>query len=191
MAKPNTRDKIVEAGLEVIHTQGFNGCSVQDITEAAGVPKGSFYNYFKSKEDLAVEVLNAYRAGADLNLLLDQTKPPLDRLRIYFTLCADWFKSAGFKRGCLLGNLSSELSDSSEPIRFALAERFSNWSQAIAELLREGQSTGDVNGALDPNQTARFLINSWEGALIQMRVTKSAQPIEDFLDLAFFLLRPR
>jgi len=57
MPRPNVREKIIDAGLKVLIEKGFNGCGVQDITAAAGVPKGSFYNHFESKEALGGEVV--------------------------------------------------------------------------------------------------------------------------------------
>lgn len=191
VAKPSARDKILEAGLKVFHAQGFNGCSVQDITETAGVPKGSFYNHFDSKEALAVEVLGVYEGSGDRSLILDRDKAPLDRLRDYFEGAARAFKEAGFKQGCLMGNLASELSDSSERVREALARRFTLWHGAVADTLREAQARGDMDAAIDADRMARFLVNSWEGALIQMKVSKSSQPIDDFLSMAFVSLHPR
>ena len=191
MAQPSVRDKLIESGLNVIYAQGFHDCSVQDITDAAGVPKGSFYNYFDSKEALAVEVLAAFKGTSDLGLLQDASKRPLDRLRSYFRASARAFKSAGFRRGCLMGNLGAELSDSSEPVRRALVQRFEGWQRSMAAVLREGQSVGEVSPAIDPDQAARFLVSSWEGAVLQMKVARSIQPIEDFLELAFVSLVPR
>lgn len=191
MARPSVREKIIEAGLDLIHTHGFNDCSVQDITDAAGVPKGSFYNYFESKESLTVEVLSAYKGLGDLTLVQDRTRTPLERLRRHFKASARMFKLAGFRRGCLLGNLGAELSDSSELVREALDRRFAGWHDEIAALLREGQSASTVNRAIDPDQMARFLVSSWQGALLQMKISKSGQPIEDFLELAFVALLPR
>lgn len=60
MPKPNVREQLMEAGLRTLHSQGFNGCAVQDITQAAGVPKGSFYNHFESKEALALAALEMF-----------------------------------------------------------------------------------------------------------------------------------
>jgi TetR/AcrR family transcriptional regulator, transcriptional repressor for nem operon len=189
MAHVSVRDKLVEAGLEVMHTQGFNGCSVQDITDAAGVPKGSFYNYFKSKEALAVAILGVYRGFADVELLADRSKEPLERMQIYFRTAARSFKAIGFQRGCLMGNLGSELSDSSELVRKALVQALIGWHQTLADVLREGQAIGDVNPAIDPDQAARFLVSAWEGTLLQMKMTKSSQPLDDFLDVAFVPLQ--
>jgi AcrR family transcriptional regulator len=60
MGRPSVRQQLVDAALGVFQSHGFNGSSVQDLTDAAGVPKGSFYNHFKSKEDLALEALQLY-----------------------------------------------------------------------------------------------------------------------------------
>jgi TetR/AcrR family transcriptional repressor of nem operon len=190
MAKLNFRDKIVEAGLEVIYEHGFNGCSVQDITEAAGVPKGSFYNYFKSKEALAAEIVGIYEPEGDIAMLHDASVPALKRLRRYFEALSLPYKSTGFKRGCLLGNLGLEMSDASETVRSALEHRFGEWQRAIAVLLKEGQTRGEVNNKIDARQFARFLVASWEGALIQMKVSRSARPMQDFLDISFLPLTP-
>jgi len=190
VAKLGTREKILEAGLKVIHAHGFNGCSIEDITEVAGVPKGSFYNHFDSKEAFAAEVLGIYEGVGDWVSSLDTNKAPLARLRDYFKGASFAFKAAGFKRGCLMGNLASELSDSSELVRKVLVRRFARWHRAIADVLREAQSKGEVSENIDADQTARFLVNSWEGALIQMKVSRSNQPIDDFLKMAFASLKP-
>ena len=72
MARPNVRERLLDAGVEIFHRCGFNGCGVQEITEAAGVPKGSFYNHFASKEALGAAVLDRYwhqRVGDTLRIL--------------------------------------------------------------------------------------------------------------------------
>ena len=91
LPKPNVRDKLLAAGLETMHCRGFNGCSVQDITQAAGVPKGSFYNHFESKEALGAELLDLYwqKATPALRILSDEALPPLERLKRYFDTLAE------------------------------------------------------------------------------------------------------
>ena len=60
--QPNTRDRIIETGAEIIHRKGFNHTGIQEILTAAGVPKGSFYNYFKSKDEFGLEVIDYFSA---------------------------------------------------------------------------------------------------------------------------------
>src|SRR5579863_4546567 len=103
MARPNMREKIVDAGLKVLIKKGFNGCGVQDITDAAGVPKGSFYNHFESKEALGAEVVERYgRNNPRRAALADTSLPPLQRLRAHFERLKEAFTDAHFGRGCLL-----------------------------------------------------------------------------------------
>ena len=111
---------------------GFNGSSVEDITDLAEVPKGSFYNHFKSKEDLAVEVIDRYIEQGPHALLSDTGIPPLKRLKVYFSALGQDFVDSGYKKGCLLGNLSSELADHSGPVRRRLESAFDDWVKQIA-----------------------------------------------------------
>src|SRR5690242_6007908 len=102
MPRPNVREKIVDAGLKVRIEKGFNGCGVQDITDAAGVPKGSFYNHFESKEALAAEVVERYvRDYPRRAALADTSLPALQRLRVHFERLNQAFADARFGRGCL------------------------------------------------------------------------------------------
>jgi TetR/AcrR family transcriptional repressor of nem operon len=112
MAKPTTREKLLSAGLETLHKWGFNATGVQDITDAAKVPKGSFYNHFESKDALGVEVVARWAAMASARRqpLVDGSGPPLARLRTHFKALNQQGPATGFSRGCLLGNFSTELS---------------------------------------------------------------------------------
>src|SRR5271156_6903789 len=136
MPRPSVRQKIVDAALEVLIEKGFNGCGVQDITEAAGVPKGSFYNHFESKEALGAEVVERYgRDNPRRAALPDKSLAPLQRLHAHFARLNESFTEARFGRGCLLGNLSAELADQSPLIRRRLADLYFAWSTDIATVV--------------------------------------------------------
>src|SRR5450756_1859201 len=105
MPQVSARAKILSAGFEVMYLQGFNGCSIQDITDAAGVAKGAFYTHFKSKEDFALEVIRRYVEGVGLEVLTTSPEEPLKRLRAHFKTLAEEARSTGFARGCLSGNM--------------------------------------------------------------------------------------
>jgi TetR/AcrR family transcriptional repressor of nem operon len=185
MAKANIRDKLVAAGLELFHTKGYNACGVSDITEAIGVPKGSFYNYFKSKELLALAVLDLYQGLLGLDALQDKSKPPIPRLRSlfesYITVHVNW----QFGRGCLLGNFGAELSSQSPAIRKALKKISERSRDAVASVLQEAKGRGDIAKHHDPQETAIFLFNAWQGAVINSKVTRSRAPFDNFLALIF------
>src|ERR1700755_2807646 len=104
MARPSLRKKLASSAVETLHASGFNGCSVQDITEAAGVPKGSFYNHFESKETLAAAALQQYWTASQhdcLRLLHDTARSPRERLLAYFSQVMSDIALQQFRCGCL------------------------------------------------------------------------------------------
>ncbi len=118
MARENLRERIVEAAYRAFHDKGFNGTSVQDITTAAGVPKGSFYNHFESKEVLGAEIVDRYDAANVLiPILSDRSLAPLERIRRYYDGIGAAMTAGGGTKGCMLGNFSAELSDHSALVR--------------------------------------------------------------------------
>ncbi len=181
MPKPSVREKLVETALERFQEQGFNGCGVQDITDAAGVPKGSFYNHFKSKEALALEVLDRYRLNSRFDILADVAKSPITRLRAHFEFMADRVEGWHFTRGCLLGNFSCETADTSPAMRQAMADAFARWCEMVAELLRQAQAQGEIAGSHDPTALATFLVHAWEGAIAGAKVGQVARTARGFL----------
>ena len=186
MTRPNVRQKIVDAGLKVLIEKGFNGCGVQDITNAAGVPKGSFYNHFESKEALGAEVVERYgRNNPRRAALADTSIPAMRRLRAHFERLNESFTDARFGRGCLLGNFSAELADQSQLIRERLADLYLSWSTDIATVIAEAQSDGSISTRTPAADLAAFLLDAYEGALLRARVEKSGRAFDRFMTVAF------
>ena len=187
MPRPSSRDHLINSALETLHRQGFNGTAVQDITNAAGLPKGSFYNYFESKEALALEVIDRYRKEDEARaaVLSDESISPVERLRRYFASLATNHAEQNYERGCLLGNFSTELADQSRLIRDRLSSNFASWSRQIEGCIRDGQKAGEISTDMDPRVLAAFLLNSFEGAILRMKVEKDGSPLDDFMTLVF------
>lgn len=185
MARPSARQRLVDASLGVFQAHGFNGSSIQDLTDAAGVPKGSFYNHFKGKEDLALEALKHYVQANGIEILGDRRLRPVDRLRRHFR--ANWkvVKDRGYTAGCFLGTMSAEIADTHATARAAFDGVFRGWSTAIASVVREARDRGDIVDPGDPQALARFILNAWQGTLIRMKVDKSDEPFRDFNAIVF------
>ena len=179
MKKSSVREKLLQAGLDQFHRAGFNGSSVEDITDLAGVPKGSFYNHFESKEDLATEVVDRYFESRPSAMLRDTAVSPIKRLKRYFTALGE--KEAGFKKGCLLGNFSSELADHSEPVRLRLERAFDEWMKLVASVIKEAQQAGEVDSTVKPGQLAGVLLSTFEGALLRARAANDSKALKEFL----------
>jgi TetR/AcrR family transcriptional repressor of nem operon len=195
--KPNldTRDNLIQAGLQTIHTEGFAATGIQSIVERAKVPKGSFYNHFASKEAFGAEVIDAYsRLGQERlrTFLCDPGLPSLARLEAYFDDRIQALGAGNYARGCLLGNFSAEAADHSTMIREHLMEHWDAWSGIIEGCIAEGQGQGTVNDQVPAALLARFIFNSWEGALLRMRVEKTGAALTEFKNIVFgTLLAPR
>lgn len=185
MAKPNVKEQIVTAGMNLLHSKGFNATSVQDITEAAGVPKGSFYNHFASKEELGVEVLQRYTewVGQVGAVLRDPALPPRQRLRDYFGLLVASNVAADFSAGCMLGNFSTELSNQSAPIREQARQSFALKSAMLEELIAQGQRDGSIAATLPAAELANFAADAWQGAVLRAKAEKNRAPLDRFVDM--------
>jgi TetR/AcrR family transcriptional regulator, transcriptional repressor for nem operon len=190
MPRANLKERIVVAALEAMHQRGFNATSVQDITDAAKVPKGSFYNHFESKEDLALEALDRYwqRVLGSLKSLGDERIPPLARLRAYFSYLSRLASETGYSDGCFVGNMSAEMSGQSRIVRERLALLLAAWTRAIESCVREAQTNGSVRKDIDAKIVAEYLLNSWEGAVVRSKVDKDAVALTAFEKVTFDML---
>jgi TetR/AcrR family transcriptional repressor of nem operon len=186
--KPDTRDNLVRAGLQTIHAEGFAATGIQSIVERADVPKGSFYNHFDSKEAFGAEVIDAYsRLGQEKlrAFLCNPDLPPLARLEAYFDDRIQALGTGAYARGCLLGNFSAEAADHSALIREHLVQQWDAWSGVFESCIAEAQRQGTVDDRVPAGLLARFIFNSWEGALLRMRVEKTGAALTEFKDVVF------
>jgi TetR/AcrR family transcriptional regulator, transcriptional repressor for nem operon len=182
-SNPDVRRRLLEAGLDLVHTRGFAASGVKDITDAAGVPKGSFYAYFPSKEALAEAILEHYWSDIETRLLpiLDTDGLAQERITRFFHALTDDHEAGDFLLGCLIGNMSLELGGSSEPVRGELIRILDRWDDALTACVRSGQNgSGDIRADLDPAELASLLIEAWEGAALRGKVTRSRIPYDRF-----------
>ena len=188
MPKPSLRHRILDAGLKVVLRKGYIGSGVRDIMAEAQAPQGSFTNHFRSKEAFAREVLDAYfddLKGVVAGALGDTSLPPRERLRRYLDVITDRLEADGFSRGCLIGDFSLEAAPISELLRERLAAIFLEWRSPFAACIAEAQSAGQISTDFSSVDLADFLLASWEGAILRMKVDRTAEPLERFKRIAF------
>ena len=188
MGRPSYREKILSVGIDVAHEHGFGASGVRDFIRAAGVPQGSFINNFGSKEAFGLAVLDRY--FEDLGAVIDRTlrdgaRAPIERLRAYFDAISTSCEEAGWRLGCLIGNMSLEAPNHSDIIRERLVAIFAAWKQPFADNVRAAQAGGDLRADLDPDDLAEFLLAGWHGAMLRMKVDRSPQPLERFKRIVF------
>jgi TetR/AcrR family transcriptional repressor of nem operon len=188
MPKPSHKDAFKAAGLRVMFRQGYHGAAVRDVAAEAGVPHGSFTNHFRSKEAFALEVLDDYFAHTRRlvdEALGDATRTPRERLRRYLEIVTDRLAADGFARGCLIGDFSLETSQVSEPLRQRLTQIYAEWLKPFAACIAEAQRAGEISDRFAPADLADFLLSSWEGAILRMKVERDPAPLDRFRRIAF------
>ena len=188
MKRIHSKDDIVQVGLDIILSKGFNATGVEAILKQANVPKGSFYNFFSSKEEFALAIIDKFVADrGELFLLIfnDQSLPPLERIKKSFTTLIALFDSNNCTNGCLIGNLSLEMSDQFEKVRQRLDLAFHSWTKFLTRLLLQAQEKKTIPPDIDPEMLAENLISSFEGALLRSKVKKSSEPLKNFIYLYF------
>jgi len=185
MARPSVREQIVDAAFEQFHLNGYNACGVKLITDTAGVPKGSFYNHFESKEALALEVMDRYATSRRMEDLARDDTAPLARLRAHFEFLAADIERFDYSRGCVFGNFTTEAADHSAPIADGVKSGFATWTLAVATLLREALEDGSLPAHHDPDVLALFVVNAWEGAIVGARAAKDGSSFAAFFRVVF------
>ena len=188
MPKHSHREDIISAGLKVMFKSGYNGSSVRDIVSEAGVPQGSFTNHFRSKEGFAEAVLNhyfAYVQGLVREAMDDTSLTPRMRLRRYLDIITTKLEADHWTRGCLIGDLSLEAPGQSEPLRVRLAVIYEEWRAPFAACIAEAQMAGEIRAEFEPIDLAEFLLASWQGAMLRMKVERGPAALERFKSIAF------
>lgn len=186
--KKDTRSEILRIGTELIVRQGFTATGIDSVLKEAGVPKGSFYHFFKSKEEFGLAVIDLFAERYDQRLesfLNDGKVAPLKRIRNYLESGLEKITQNNCTCGCLIGNLGQEMADVNERFRERLDEVFRSWKGRFAACIGEAQEKGDVAADLDPEVTAGFILSGWEGAILRTKVMKSPKPLHDFMAVLF------
>src|SRR5512141_1529291 len=163
-----TKQRLLDAGLAMLLEQGYNDLGIQELLEATGTPKGSFYHHFRNKEDFALQVIDQYMQGVHGALdacLGDEGRPPLARVRRFFEMTRQHYREEGYM-GCLLGGLGQELSGVSDVFRRRIAGCFSAIAGRLAVCLEEARKRGEIPPDSDTQRMASVLVDCWEGAAL-------------------------
>ncbi|PXX92453.1 TetR family transcriptional regulator [Marinobacter vulgaris] len=188
MTSNDTRNHIINTGADLIGQKGFGATGINAVLTTAGVPKGSFYHYFSSKNDFGLAVIDAFTQEYDARLdqiLNDTSRPCVDRLHAYFNSGLETMASCEFTRGCLIGNLGQELAGQNETFRQRLDTVFKGWEKRFERCIEEARQAGDVDESVNPADVASFLLSGWEGAILRAKVLKSTEPMERFVRVFF------
>ncbi len=175
-----TRQHIIEIAARIIYQQGFNHTGIAQILKESGVSKGSFYFHFQDKDALGLEVISYYGNHFQNNLSLhlqNSALSTLEKIDAFYHFYLQAFSESGFSFGCPIGNLSQELTDLCPLFASKLNTSLKNMCQVFSQVIEQGMKKNEITLSLDPQQTADFIVDSWEGALLRMKLSKSDEPL--------------
>ncbi|WP_437373638.1 TetR family transcriptional regulator C-terminal domain-containing protein [Maribacter litoralis] len=184
--KTEIKDKILNAGVNIIAKKGYNGIGIQEILNEVNIPKGSFYHYFKSKEDFGIQVIKKYTDDSlvYINSFLENTNlNPLQRIYALFYDVQKAYIEKEFKEGCLLGNCSTELGGQKINVSTTLENEFMKMENIFSKCIEEAQVIGQLNSNNSPDELASFIVNGWEGAILRMKSSRNIKPMKTFIEL--------
>ena len=180
----DTKEALLRAGMLMLTESGFTLSGIDPILKSVGVPKGSFYHYFTSKEAFGLAVLERYRRYFEAKLdcfLLDDSFSPLERLQRFAHDAQEGIVHHEFKRGCLVGNLEQESSLLSDVFREQLQLTYQSWQARVAACLFESQKLGEIHLDRGIEEASQAFWMGWEGAVHRARLVKSVQPLRLFM----------
>lgn len=189
-----TKERILSAAEPLIREKSFHSVGLQEILSAAGVPKGSFYHLFESKEQFGVELLQYYFAEHTARLsshFEDPDEKALQKFIDFWSFQIEWFVSGGCRQCCLLVKLGLEVTSFSEAMREVMAEALASWRRLYAEVVRGGQADGSIRLGIDPETAAAVIQDIWQGAQQRSVVERNAEALQGASSFLKAFLEPR
>lgn len=180
----DTREALIRCGVEVLTEQGFMATGIDGILKRVGVPKGSFYHYFSSKEVYGLAVLESYAGYFARRLdrwLLDGTLSPLERLAGFVQDSKVSMARYGYRRGCLVGNMGQEVTVLPEGFRDALETIFLDWQRRLANCFDAARQSGELPANANCAELAAYFWIGWEGAVLRARLVQNDSPLNTFI----------
>ncbi len=184
--KQDTKTALLQVGMEMMVKKGYTNTGIQEVLTALGVPKGSFYHYFDSKENYAVAIIHHFDLTYAANLMKTLRNPkqtPLTRLRTYCEETKAMLVAQECRNGCLIGNLGQEMADQSEVLRKELSIVMNKWRDLFAACIDEGQAAGEIRSGPSAHDLAEFFSSAWGGAVMRAKTIKTSEPLDVFIAL--------
>ncbi|WP_026258812.1 TetR/AcrR family transcriptional regulator [Uliginosibacterium gangwonense] len=173
--RPDTRQHILDCGQLLVASKGFVGVGLSEILSSAGVPKGSFYHYFASKEVFGCALLETYFDSYMARLDGLFARPGLtagQRMELYFQRWIETQFSEDYAERCLIVKLAAEVSDLSEAMRTIMMKGTERILGRLTECISEGVAEGSIKSALAPADCATWLYEAWLGASLLTKLRR-------------------
>lgn len=185
------KEEILKIGYEVLRKNGYYHVGINQILKEAGLPKGSFYNFFESKEDFARQVIKYYGETTKLWLedYFSQEGSPLSLLKSFYTTLIGYNEADGYSSGCLINNMSNEIGRLNATLAAEADEHFKLWIEVIAKTVQEGQNKGEITTKATALELAEYLHTGLYGTFARMKVTGSRTHMDKWVELTMDFIK--
>jgi TetR/AcrR family transcriptional repressor of nem operon len=188
----DVRQGILDVGQRIMAAKGYSAVGLNEILAAAGVPKGSFYHYFGSKDAFGEALLEDYFEGylADIDRVLAEPGFTMgERLMNYWRIWQDTQSFQDCQGKCLAVKLGVEVADLSEPMRAVLKRGTSGITDRLASAIEAGNADGSLPPCDDPHAVAQSLYQLWVGASVMVKIERSLAPFQMAMATTRVILR--
>ncbi len=188
-----SKERLLASAKELIHENGFQQTSVDEILKKSGVTKSNFYYHFKSKEELGLVILerfiSLYETDVLIKTLANKSLGPSERLVEFYSSVKTFHRDLQNPKGCPFGNMAIEMSGANENFREKLSAFFNSWEKIIEECIDEGINTGDFRSDLSPGAIAQLILSHLEGAIMMVKTHRSLEPLSSGSETILRLLK--
>jgi TetR/AcrR family transcriptional repressor of nem operon len=193
IGRGDTKRALVWCGTELLTERGFQVTGIDEVLKRVGVPKGSFYHFFANKHEFGEAVIQNYvdyYARKMARIFDDEATSPLSRLRAFVEDAKRGMLKYGYRRGCLIGNLGQELASLDDSFREQLEAVLLSWERRVEVCLGQAIEAGELAPGSNAAAISRFFWIGWEGAVLRAKLTRNAEPLDQFASMFFAMLAP-
>jgi AcrR family transcriptional regulator len=180
MAKASpTRQRLLDAALYLFWLQGYAATGIAQILERAGANAGSFYHFFKTKEELLLAVLEFYIRSLDpvvVQPVFSQTEDPIERVFGILEFYRRNLLATGCSYGCPIGRLALEIPEEQFRVHKRLADNFDGWTAAVEKCLTDARDR--LPEGTDARTLSQFVLTVMEGGVMQARAHRAIGPFD-------------
>ncbi len=185
------KQAILEQGEQILRKQGYHNTGINQILKECKIPKGSFYNFFKSKEAFGLEVLKLY---GDNNLAMmaqflePKSQSPLQRLKKFYQGFFQANQTEGYQYGCLVNNFTLEIGGQNETLRQMLDKQYNRFLTMVTRCLEEAQAQGEVRSDYSAEELSEYIHGHFMGVLNRLKSSKDPKTFDVFYAITFDFL---
>ncbi|MEO0895494.1 MAG: TetR/AcrR family transcriptional regulator [Bacteroidota bacterium] len=193
MRKKYDKQDIIEKGSILVRQRGYHNTGINDILKEVGIPRGSFYNFFESKEQFGEEILTYYGESQRewiKTRFAEKDGSALEKILHFYTKVSSSNEGEDYRFGCLVNNLSTEVGGLVDPLAEVSNRQFEGWLEEISSIMAKGQKDGSIRSDIPATELADFVHTSFHGSQSRMKMQRSGVSIERFLKMIKTFLTP-